>query len=30
MKKTLTLILTVVMIVMLAFGMFACKAAEKA
>ena len=29
MKKTLTLILTVVMIVMLAFSMFACKAAEK-
>ena len=29
MKKTLTLILTVVMIVMLAFGMFACKATDK-
>ena len=29
MKKTLTLILTVVMIAMLAFSMFACKAAEK-
>ncbi len=29
MKKTLTLILTVVMIAMLAFGMFACKATEK-